>query len=97
MLIGASGSGKSSLIQAGLLPALEAVETNQWIIQVFRLRLNQDTPKPHFCLSASEETEPSPVTQQFGDTNVPLSTTVKTLLEEHGQQKSLLMIVDQFE
>ncbi len=97
VLIGANGSGKSSLVQAGLLPALEAVETNQWVIQLCRLRLNQDAPKPHFCLYKPGETEPSLVLPRFSDTNVPLSTTIKTLLEEHGQQKSLLMIVDQFE
>ena len=87
LLIGPSGSGKSSLVYAGLLPALqqgEDVAANVWLV-----RSMQPGSRPCATLLGLLQTK---------DEIAALSkATIEQLLLLHAPVRQLLLIVDQFE
>jgi WD40 repeat protein/energy-coupling factor transporter ATP-binding protein EcfA2 len=99
-VIGASGSGKSSLVFAGLVPLLK--ETGEWLIADFRPR-NQ----PFYELAQSlipllykDKLEQGGKLKEFTEKlesgGIDLSYIAKLIIQEH-QGKRLLLIADQFE
>lgn len=87
MVIGPSGSGKSSLVRAGLLPELARsryFESGFWLIREMR-----PGPRPLEVLAQVLER---------ADDDAPFAyETVQDLLEAHPPAKRLLLLVDQFE
>lgn len=87
MVIGPSGSGKSSLVHAGLLPALtqsRAFAPYHWLIRTMR-------PGAHPTLALAE-------LFGNGDTGVEFGPgTIDDLLAAHPPAERLLLLVDQFE
>jgi len=87
MVIGPSGSGKSSLVYAGLLPELERsryFDQGYWLIQTMR-----PGPFPTEALAA--------VLGINGDREEFGPGSVDALLEAHAPAERLLLLVDQFE
>ena len=87
MLIGPSGSGKSSLIYAGLLPALtnnRYFDDDYWLIRPMR-----PGPHPMSRLAESLETE--------SEDSVVTDGTVQNVLNRHPPAQRLLLLIDQFE
>lgn len=100
-LIGASGSGKSSVIFAGLVPQI----INDWIVVDFR-----PNQRPLYKLAASFIAVLNPnlsQTQQIIETNqlalalqqqkVTLNDISEQLLSRHPEKSNILLIADQFE
>ncbi len=87
MVIGPSGSGKSSLVRAGLLPELARsryFEPGFWLIREMR-----PGPRPLEVLAQVLER---------ADDDAPFAyETAQDLLEAHPPAKRLLLLVDQFE
>ncbi|MCI5133198.1 MAG: hypothetical protein D3904_17210, partial [Candidatus Electrothrix sp. EH2] len=99
-VIGASGSGKSSLVLAGVIPALR--RTGNWLIADCRPK-----KQPLYELAASlvpllydDELELIKRTRQcaadFRKGDLPLSDLIRRIVEKNGAQRFLL-VVDQFE
>lgn len=83
-VIGRSGSGKSSLVFAGLIPALKKssrFQTGEWIVRTMRPGM-----KPVTTLK-----------EILGGNLDELSTTVKSFLASQPNAPRFLLIVDQFE
>ncbi len=94
-VIGASGSGKSSLVFAGLVPDLTSKE---WLCVDFRIQENAPSQAPRaLVLYAPHQTELASLTSKFSDTSLPLSAIVKNIFEESHYQKSLLIVIDRFD
>jgi formylglycine-generating enzyme required for sulfatase activity len=107
-VIGASGSGKSSVVQAGLIPALrrQRPPAATWDVAVF-------TPgeRPYHRLATalvpllepevSDEVERLAQAEKLGDRlargEIKLEATVQRLLEKSLGTDRLLLVVDQFE
>jgi tetratricopeptide (TPR) repeat protein len=107
-VIGASGSGKSSLVRAGVLPALRRgtrladgalppAESGQWGIYLFT-----PTAHPLEALAATLMRESESVTavttlqQELSANPRTLALTARQLLARQGR-KHLLLVIDQFE
>ena len=104
-VIGASGSGKSSVVLAGLIPRLEAEGT--WLIESFRPQ-----SKPFYGLASAlvlacdpelkkeehKEARKEKVTKLFNqfEGDRKLWQEVRDILEEHRERR-LLLVIDQFE
>ncbi len=87
MVIGPSGSGKSSLVQAGLLPALERsryFKEGYWLIRTMRPGARPTEALADVIGARSETGDFEPGT-------------VAALLEAHPPAERLLLLVDQFE
>ena len=87
MLIGPSGSGKSSLLYAGLFPALQKSRyfgQQYWLVQTMRPGANP-VQRLHELLGT-----PNGVTQFNSDA-------IDNLLKQNPGAKQLLLLVDQFE
>ena len=104
-LIGASGSGKTSLIQAGLIPHLQ--ETGQWFIVYFR---PQKQPFKELMHSLSSFIFPevngrekikqsNALIKEIVEGDLTLSDVARIIFENplFASKKRLLLIVDQFE
>jgi len=100
MVLGASGSGKSSIVYAGLLPRLR--QQKQWLIAQFRPQSN-----PFYQLAQAlvpllhsdkqtQRQELTAVAKALYDGQKNLSQTVQDIAQIHANQQ-LLLIVDQFE
>ena len=104
-VVGASGSGKSSLVRAGLLPALERgylpSAGSSWQIATFRPGGNPTANLIEALLaSALQNTGQPPIARQtlsdlLAASSLGLVSAAKRLLGD--QQRSLLVLVDQFE
>jgi len=94
-VIGASGSGKSSLVRAGLIPALRwRKESSGWLVQVM-------TPTAHPLKALAEALNGHNPTQimleEFaGSTSQGLQRTLDRMAEASGSEK-ILLVIDQFE
>lgn len=99
-VVGASGSGKSSLVLAGLLPRLEKEEN--WLIESFR---PEKQPFNQLAAAFVHQLEPKLGKSDRIDKAINLADTIRQhgfayvlseILKEHPQKK-LLLVVDQFE
>ncbi|MBC8074641.1 MAG: TIR domain-containing protein, partial [Chloroflexales bacterium] len=84
LVVGPSGSGKSSLISAGLLPALQSSThfgRNTWVMR--RLRPSDPTLR---AFTARQPPNPAHA-----------ATVVRTLLEQHPHARQVLLVIDQLE
>jgi len=93
-VIGASGSGKSSLVRAGLIPALRwRKESSGWPLHVM-------TPTAHpleaLAESLSEHGKIQSMVREFSDTAQGLHKTLDLLARNAGVEHTLL-VIDQFE
>src|SRR5262249_31896920 len=81
-LIGPSGSGKSSLVFAGLVPALQIAARGKW-----RIRSIRPGAQPMEPLRAALE----------GASGMNPAASISAVLAKEPQAQKLLLIVDQFE
>lgn len=86
-VIGPSGSGKSSLVFAGLLPELQRRERGRWLVRSMR-----PGPSPPQALAAALGGDTS-----TPDENPDLVGFVRSLLGADRTDRKLLLVVDQFE
>jgi formylglycine-generating enzyme required for sulfatase activity/energy-coupling factor transporter ATP-binding protein EcfA2 len=99
-VVGSSGSGKSSLVRAGLLPALYRGRligaTSQWRICILR---PGDAPMKSLAASLAERKVPSrdenAVREEIGRSSLGLLRAVRA--SQFAPGESLLLVVDQFE
>ena len=104
-VVGRSGSGKTSLINAGLIPALRAgglPGSETWPVVSFRLGNNilKAAQSSLRELLGSEELEgdnSSDREENFGETNRPLRDLVKLAVKKLPPPARLVMVIDQFE
>jgi hypothetical protein len=104
-VVGASGSGKSSLVRAGLLPALQRgylpAAGSSWRIVVFRPGGNPLGNLTDGLLAAAASDSPAldmtrdSLTEFLASSSLGLVSAARRLLA--GGQSSLLVLVDQFE
>lgn len=93
-VLGASGTGKSSLVKAGLLPHLERSETEQWHI-LSPLRPGR-TPLVNLQAVLKKELEASVSTAQLAQDKSTFAEVVTGWANSHPQEK-LLLVIDQLE
>jgi formylglycine-generating enzyme required for sulfatase activity len=99
-VVGNSGSGKSSLVRAGLLPALHRGRltgaTSQWRIAILR---PGDAPMTSLGQALADKNvfsaEPAVVLEEIKRSSLGLVRAVRT--SRFGPGESLLLVVDQFE
>jgi len=105
VLVGSSGSGKSSTVYAGLLPQLRGGDNEEWLIAHCR-----PGGQPFHSLAAalllllepqSSETdrllEAQKLATAWHEEGLALLTTVERILEIHPKKGRLLVFIDQFE
>jgi len=102
-ILGPSGSGKSSLLFAGLLPQIRA-EVNTFI---FTLRIGQrpfrnvtDTLIPHLAtnhLPTTQLEESEKLAQALAKGQTKLSELITILLAQNDEYQRCLLVIDQFE
>jgi WD40 repeat protein len=92
-IVGASGSGKSSVVYAGLIPFLKA--SNQYTIINFRPKNSPFTNLAEAILPFFSEQNLDQLVHILKDENLGISQLAQDLIQT--QQKHLLLIVDQFE
>ena len=110
-ILGASGSGKSSVVFAGLVPRLQ--EDGNWLFTYFRPGSARDPfstlPDPFYALaealvllyrleidSTNEITQAVDLSDEFKNGNTSLSHVFSNIERKHPKQR-LLLIADQFE
>jgi WD40 repeat protein/DNA-binding SARP family transcriptional activator len=97
VIVGASGSGKSSIARAGLVPALSETRDDEWIF-----RLMTPTQQPLTALSEAlmphdeSEAETAPKAEELANESTGLQLAAEWLVETEGAKK-LLLVVDQLE
>lgn len=102
-VIGPSGSGKSSVAFAGLIPRLRA--EGNWLIVTFRPGNNPFTKLSEQLIPLLEpqlrETEQlievSKLATALQQGDIELSAVIERILHKHPQQEKLLLVADQFE
>lgn len=100
-LIGASGSGKSSLVYAGLLPRLR--RESDWLIISFRPGNNpfKELAKVLIPLLYNDEliriSKIKELMMQFLEAEIELGDLIVRILEKDGRAAKCLLFVDQFE
>jgi WD40 repeat protein len=101
MVIGAAGSGKSSLVKAGLIPALKNDGTNNWHICVFKpgsdpiSNMAQALSAEGILYSAEEKAKNSQILTNLSKSGTGLIEVYKQAEFDPG--KKLLLVVDNFE
>jgi len=101
-VIGPSGSGKSSLVFAGLIPSL--IKQGNWLISDFRPKSDPffELSATSVCLLEPEIKEPEQLIhagrlkQEFQEGRLSVQQVVERILEKNPGKK-LLLVVDQFE
>jgi WD40 repeat protein/DNA-binding SARP family transcriptional activator len=96
VIVGASGSGKSSIVRAGLIPALKRAQP-QWLVHII-------TPTAHpleaLAIALTHDTESITAAATLLDdlSHEPrsLALSSKRMLKMHGAPR-LLLVIDQFE
>ncbi len=100
-VIGLSGSGKSSLVYAGVFPELR--RQGDWLITSFRPGDNpfQAVAKSLIPFLYSDELErlsqTKKLTEQFRSAEISLSDVIARIIEKNGQTAKFLLFADQFE
>ena len=87
IVIGPSGSGKSSLVLAGLVPELQRRLPDEWLVRIVRPGADPLRTLRSALEWASDDAHP-----QDGP-----ATTVAALLDHHSPARRLMVIIDQFE
>jgi len=103
-VVGVSGSGKSSLVKAGLLPRSRTgiIDNTPWTDLTFKPGERGDNPFLALAFALRSELEISSQTEREvaralqADSNAALKH-LKDLLEQHKEASTLLLVVDQFE
>jgi DNA-binding SARP family transcriptional activator/WD40 repeat protein len=97
VIVGASGSGKSSVARAGLVPALSDGKNSDWL---FRLMTPTERPTEALAValipSKEDETETAPSAEDLASDSTNLHQAASWLVETEGAKK-LLLVVDQLE
>ena len=97
-IVGMSGSGKSSLVRAGLIPALTgsyvATELSGWRIAVLRPGRNPMNELAAILCREFAVTDAESVAQTLRSSSAGLARVAHQLL---GSKEKLLVLVDQFE
>ena len=96
-IVGASGSGKSSLARAGVVPALR--QQTKWQIRVFT---PTDEPLKQLALTLSDNaavTDIASLQQDFAGTPRALDLHIHKMFNDpsHDESNHLLLVIDQFE
>ncbi len=105
VILGSSGSGKSSLVFAGLLPHLRDVDAGDWLLADFRPGANPFhnlaatlLPLLEPKLSETERMiETSKLAHGLSKGELALYQVVERVLEKNPGARRLLLVVDQFE
>jgi len=94
VVIGASGSGKSSLVRAGLIPALRNEQNKDWKIHVI-------TPTAHpleaLATELTRESESVTATSTLIDDLLQDPRSLSLFLGRQNRQQRTLLVIDQFE
>ena len=97
-VIGASGSGKSSLVRAGLIPALKDEELEgsaDWPVVMLKPGSN---PLESLAVALAETpTEIAALVKQFENQSDPLHLTSRFRLRDRPETQRVVVFVDQFE
>lgn len=97
-VVGTSGSGKSSLVRAGLIPALErncpGAVTRRWRIAIFRPGMNPIVELADALSHSIEGLQRETILPTLRSSSAGLA---RAALEYLGPDENLLIVVDQFE
>jgi DNA-binding SARP family transcriptional activator/basic membrane lipoprotein Med (substrate-binding protein (PBP1-ABC) superfamily) len=95
-VVGPSGSGKSSLVQAGLIPAIRASDSPDanWVIAVMRPGAYPFTELEAALVHADEERSAMSGSLLWGDDSHLLRAVLRILRDDGSR---LLLVIDQFE
>ena len=102
-VVGASGSGKSSVVFAGLVPRLR--QQGNWLIESFRPKANPIDELAAVLVRLREPNESKvrqdidagDLAKQLREGSLTVGTLASRILEENSSASGLLLIVDQFE
>ncbi|MBE9039733.1 PD40 domain-containing protein [Oscillatoriales cyanobacterium LEGE 11467] len=102
-VIGASGSGKSSVVFAGLIPRLR--QQGNWLIESFRPKANPIEELAAVLVRLREPNESKirqdidagDLAKQLREGSLTVGTLTSRILEENGNASGFVLIVDQFE
>jgi WD40 repeat protein/class 3 adenylate cyclase len=94
VIVGASGSGKSSLVRAGLIPALRNEQNKDWLIYVI-------TPTAHpleaLATELTRESESVTATATLIDDLLQDPRSLSLFLARQNPKRHRLLVIDQFE
>ncbi len=97
VVLGASGTGKSSVVRAGLLPGLRGANDEDWLIlPVIRPGKSPLATLATVALPGEESTEADRLAQLWSD-ETALADRIKVWAESQPSPSRLLLVVDQFE
>ncbi|BAW97041.1 hypothetical protein NIES970_19850 [[Synechococcus] sp. NIES-970] len=96
-LVGASGSGKSSLVFAGLLPRLRQDSRYDWAIQVMRPENNPLARLAHVVAAWQADLTEAEICQSFQKDPQSLVAVLGMISQTQPRQTRRLLIIDQFE
>lgn len=100
-LIGSSGSGKSSLIKAGLIPSLEKSieEKEAWTVVVFKPGAHPVRNLVSALYAQLRKMSLTDVADDFSETDLPLNSAEEVVLKLVSalSGNKLLLVIDQFE
>ncbi|WP_084150017.1 CHAT domain-containing protein [Picosynechococcus sp. NKBG042902] len=96
-LVGASGSGKSSLVFAGIVPQLRQDARYNWAIQVMRPENDPVARLAHAVAMWQPDISETKLLQSFREDTQSLGTALGQIQQTQPRQTRRLLIIDQFE